>query len=224
MKAVRNRQTSKREEAKKPIFIHISKTAGKSIKSYFGDRIQYRGARSIDYTEKEWNLSRYKFTCVRHPLERWVSCYFFMHRVLNSHPGKDKCQRKLWQCVKSHGPTTTGINEFTKFYLTGKHRFTGMTFNHKKPDRNNPDEELFFPQYDWSFHPERPFDHVCKMEGLMKDMRFLTDILVAKDIPKFPHHNKTNHQRWEDVLTDKNIEILHTYYRSDFRQFGYKLK
>tara|TARA_Y100000385_G_scaffold154814_1_gene160511 strand:- start:2876 stop:3424 length:549 start_codon:yes stop_codon:yes gene_type:complete len=65
----------------KYIFVHIPKTAGKSITKGIGGNIQQNKRHLFpkDYDHKLWS-KYFTFTCVRHPLDRLVSWYFFMRK------------------------------------------------------------------------------------------------------------------------------------------------
>jgi hypothetical protein len=202
----------------RPIYIHIAKTGGKSIKEYFGDLIQsYTRAKDISYDK--WS-STTKFTCVRHPLSRFVSAFYFIKRMVIHAPHKAHSRFPFWQWVTEFDD----INEFVKVYFRGDdHPFIGGKFN---KDANYVDlqEQIMFPQYDWHFDPEKWFDYIYKLESI-QEIKHLRDKFVGKNDPNIevPHANKTKHKKWKDVLTDESSNILHDHYNNDFERWEYSL-
>ena len=155
------------------------------------------------YTEIEKFSSYFKFTFVRNPWSRVVSCW-----TSKIEGGEEKKKMR-------GGPKINAILR--------EANLLGCTF----PEfvRYLGEESNVFRDPHWhplsSYLPIQELDFVGKIENLKEDL----DTVCNKiGIPpqKLPHKNKTKHKHYSEYYNDETCEIIANKYAKDIEYFGYK--
>ncbi len=156
---------------------------------------------ALPQTERDF----FKFTFVRNPLPRLVSCY------------ESKYHNDITQYEKK-------VLDFDH-YLFGFIR-EDRGFEHfirrivKIP--NCLMDKHFLIQYDW-IHDRaghQLVDYVGKLETLNEDFK---EIQEKYNLKELPHFNRTSPKKnWMDFYTLETARLVHKKYRKDFEAFGYE--
>lgn len=208
------------DKERKFIFIHIPKTGGTSIESFFMpnriDRVKSIYGKSplqsdnkahlkfhhLQVQYPNLNFDKYfKFTVVRNPWDRAVSSFFHTKR-------EDRANlREL-----------LGVEEFEDF--TFKEFIKKLQYLEKE-----------HPHYDeqWSFlvNEQRKFcmDYIARTENLENDFMKICKklkITCGKIGNLNPSKNKTKHKHYTEYYDDETREIVAEKYARDIEYFGYK--
>lgn len=151
----------------------------------------------------------FKFTFVRNPYERLVSCY-----ESKFHTDRDKYHRKVlyFECY------------FFGFISKDK-GFTNFIHSICKiPDQFA--DRHFCSQYGLIYDNYKGkescvLDFVGKYETMAQDYKKIQDKFHLKQLP---HFNKSEKKNWMDYYTLETAELVHNKYRKDFEKFGYEEK
>lgn len=184
------------------IFIHIPKTAGKSVCQLIG----VSGARHLTLSQYETHLNRatlerfFIFTIVRHPLDRLESAWNYMHSGGN-HSKEDLDFRKRWiQPCKTFDNFIIQALEAKEVASLGKFR----------------------PQVDflkWQDGTLASNITICHFESLELDLSKLPKHILVSDT--LPHVNAS--KRSVNNISDTARELVAHFYREDFEVLGYNL-
>ena len=184
------------------IFVHIQKTAGKSILKALGLPLgadhRFAEKQRKDYGEDLWD-SYFKFAIVRNPWDRLVSAYHY--RVTGGSRSPDDLARaKLYP------------RSFRRFCMNLDH-FVRL-----------PNEHMFRPQYEWISDSAGKdlTDFVGHFETLNEDFLVIRR-QIGLEGAELPHINKSNHRpfwRYYDRVTRDLVERA---YQEDIERFGYEL-
>jgi hypothetical protein len=201
-------------------FIHIPKCAGKTIRAYLGDYIVNGGWHTTpdNMGMKIWNRGDFKFTCVRHPIDRFISGYFFIHKMIKEEPEKMK-RRKFWVSVSTFSADKNGFEEFTYWYFNKIQKHNA----NKLPD--DIEERIFWGAERW-FPKDYRYDFVAKVERLEHDLPYLAKLTGDKKIieQEIPRVNTTNHDEWKYYVQDETVKgLIYNYYKWDIKTFNYKV-
>jgi len=187
----------------KCIFVHITKTAGTSVaKSLFNylpyhyTAIQYR----VIYGTETFN-DYYKFAFVRNPWDRVYSAY----RYLKAGGWND--DDKQWSEENLHGYPE--FNDFIIDWLT--------------PDNLN--RHLHFkPQYEFLCDSKDRIlvDHIARFETLNEDFALIAEKLKLKT--RLGKHNLNPAKGYQEIYTDKAIDIVAEVYKKDIDMFAYQFE
>ena len=186
--------------AHKFIFIHIPKTGGMSLKTELLHRRNFPNEgygghrRRASYYNKN-NKNHFKFTFVRNPWDRFVSCYFYFK----------KYGRRL------------GFDELTGEIVNRYSNFNEFCLNLNKALLNI--KSPHFKQM--SFWIDSPIDFIGRFENLQEDFNKICDKI---GIPQqtLPHNNKSNHKHYTEYYNDETREIVAQQYAKDIEHFDYK--
>jgi len=181
------------------IFIHIPKTGGLSLKTEFLDRqnlpneVYGRHKRPASYYKN--NKNHFKFTFVRNPWDRFVSCYFYFKKY-GRRRGFDKLTGEI-------------INRYSNF-----NEFC-LGLNEALPNIKS----WHFKQM--SFWIDSPIDFIGRFENFQEDFNTICDKI---GIPQraLPHKNKSKHKHYTEYYDDETREIVAEKYAQDIEYFGYK--
>jgi len=189
---------------KKFIFIHIPKTAGKSIASLLG----VRGARHLMYMQYKEIIGKsidsyYIFTVVRDPVDRLISAYNYLSDGGNN-SAEDRAFRKKW---------LASCKSFEDFVVNvlGKEEVFGSIF--------------FRPQVDfiWNELEEKPDNiNIIYYEKLSEGVASLPDN-ISPNNKSVPHINKSRACHVKNVSNDV-IFLIYEFYKNDYSFFGYEMK
>lgn len=191
----------------KPYFVHIPKTAGRSIKEVFKqlnfNYLTNEGHCIIDkhYLSKDF----YKFCFCRNPYDRIVSAFFHLISIDTSGVTSSKFEKKRALLKEAYG------NDFNSFILD--RGFEKIQIAH------------FYPQSRWLLY-EGVFymDDIYRFESLSSEWDRLSKKFSLK--AGLPHSNKTQFLEDKNKLsfyTQASLDIVSEYYISDFKLLGYPI-
>ncbi len=189
------------------LFIHIPKTAGRSIEKYFhsvgiyadDEAGKYKDVTGSQYDETliephllpqdyldiygESILSYFWFCFVRNPFERAVSEYFY------------SLDKKL-------------INSSFEQFLE------------KKEIKNYTYKNHELKQLDFILNEKKIFDFIGRFENFKPDFNLL---LKKLDLPykDCPHINQSNHVNYRNYYNEKTRNFISVYYKEDLSYFNY---
>ena len=189
-------------DTQKPIlFIHIPKTAGRSLidtySDYFADAhhspaLMYKTSHNID------NMTL--VSVVRNPWERLYSSYEFLISG-----GLTEADRRVGELLKKQ---TSDFNFFVKHWLV---KYTTYSYMH------------FVPQTDFLFDWRNkliPCD-IIRFENLARGW---DDFAAKQNLPRqeLPKKNVSTKVSYKDVYDAESIEIVRKLYAKDIDFLGYK--
>lgn len=188
-------------DRKKFIFIHIPKTAGKSICELVG----IKGARHLRYSEYEQFMGQrisdyFVFTVVRDPADRLFSAFSYMVRGGNQST-EDLAFTKDWI---TRYPT---LNDFVLHAL-----------------REPPVATLgkFRPQADFLVNNQEQWAdniHILRFETLARDIEILPRHI--REDRSLPHVNRSVRDKARLQLSSEARNIISDFYRQDYERLGY---
>jgi chondroitin 4-sulfotransferase 11 len=183
------------------IFIHIQKTAGKSIRQALGlkksAKHKFAQQRRDECSVDEWN-NTFKFTFVRNPWDRLISCYMYRTQGGNG-TVEDRERARLYP------------DNFTEF-CDNIDAFISL-----------PNESMFIPQYRWISDEKDNLlvDFVGKVENIEADFQHVCNELGIKRHVKLPHINKSVHGDYREYYNKNTQLIIAKVYEKDIERFGY---
>lgn len=188
-------------------FLHVPKTAGKSISAYIMRNDNSNGKTlhpSSHATVKEMqslnvNLGT-TFAVFRNPYARAVSLYKYLY--------EDDLKKVLKTSMPyfQHKPDTAWHDTVMKEHGSN---LSFLSFCKKLPWLPLGIEQ----------HHYLPVDKRLKIETLDKDFKFIQKLLGAKEpLYKF---NCTNNKPWRSYYTSASKKIIYQTYKKDFKLLGY---
>lgn len=198
------------------IFIHIPKTGGTTVYSYFTDRPNPRVLtpkrghdtfRELSAHHEFGDLMRdptyLKLTIVRNPYHRLLSWLFF-HGTMNAEYGLPPDFNILYNThEEKYGAILQAARQFltSKTYLDDHRRLSQFEFLADASGRLAPDL------------------HVLKTESL-------NDGMAALGFVDFPSYGRRNERRvsidYDEFIYGQLKDMIYEYYKRDFLEFGYK--
>lgn len=198
------------DNKRKFVYIVNPKVANSSIKaSIMGtDKIEDNGAihrmvkKQVIHRWRKKYDSYYKFTFVRNPFERMVSCYVHRYQAPEKWIGKKNSYKYyLFGYIKN----VNGFDEFVRKTC-------------KIPDRLM--DIHFKPQYLLIYDRGRiSVDFVGRYENLNEDWKVVQKKHQLKNLP---HLNQGKKKNWMDFYTRELADIVYERYKNDFELFGYQ--
>jgi hypothetical protein len=191
----------------KYLFFKNDKVASRSIAfNALSDRsiIQTYGCKRnynifIEQLSDEDFESMFKFSVVRNPWERAVSCFHHLQER-----GQIR-KTKLAKCADKFINPKETFSHFVKNTLA----IHGIATNRS-----------FHCQYPNAFFRGKIFvDFVARFENIKKDWEFIASRIDTD--PVLPHDNKSNHKFYTDYYDDECIEIINTIYAEDISLLNY---
>ncbi|MEZ4888878.1 MAG: sulfotransferase family 2 domain-containing protein [Chitinophagales bacterium] len=192
------------------IFIHITKTAGTSIRHSL-DFNKVRGSSySKHYHSKEvqqlvgaekWD-NAFKFSFVRNPWDRLFSYYRFKRRK--------KIEQGIQVPEFSH-------DEFRKWSFE--------LINHRYQNFEDRAKANFAPQKDWLINEnnEVDLDFIGRFETLEEDFQKICQIIGVNE--KLKHHNQSIPvYNYFDYYEKDLMDLVADFYKKDIEEFGYSFK
>lgn len=193
------------------IFIHIPKSAGKSIKGFFGIPFDFNDYKvPIRYIEKPYRhrpITEYmiypqfkeyfKFAFVRNPYYRLVSAFTYLNKGgINKF---DKAYREQ-NLIKYN-------NDFKKFVMDIKSHLNHVHFK---------------PQVNWltDQNGTNMMDFIGRHENIDNDFKYVLNRLKLPT-KRLKTSNVSNPKHSIPVYDSEMIEIVTNVYRRDFEKFNY---
>lgn len=187
-------------DQRKFIFIHIPKTAGKSIIQL----LHKGGACHLTYQEYEKYIgekikSYYIFTVVRNPVDRLISLYAYYLSGGNSSKESLTFKKKWISPYKD-------LNEFV---------CNALIFDEVKSNR------MFLPQsaFILDSNGNLPQITIVRFEKLDDDFKKVSDHLSLK--AQLPHVNVSKRKGLDTHLSKEALKVIEQIYYEDFRLLGY---
>lgn len=180
---------------KKPIFIHIPKAGGTSIRAIvkkYNDELPRCLHKKVKYYPKEYRDSCFVFSFVRNPYDRLLSA----HKYLTGGFGN--------------------LND-KKFGKTISSNFKYFVKNQLK---NSMDWLHLYTMTDFL---NDDLDFIGKMENIQQDFNTICD-KIGIPRQELPHTNKSKHKHYTEYYDDETREIVSEIYAEDIEKFGYKFE
>ena len=202
---------------KKLIYLSNSKVACSSIKASMyclDEQEDYRSVHRVANAQKHYELSvpydkyadYYKFTFVRNPFARLVSCY-----VNKLHDDREKLGKTMDRLY---------FSRYLFGYLNvdkGFHNWAGRVC--RIPDKY---ADRHFVGQSYLVHDAEGHmlvNHVFKFENLARDYE---PIREKYDLAPLPHYNRTKKGNWMDYYDMATARRVYRRYRRDIEEFGYQ--
>lgn len=211
----------------KLLFVHIPKTAGKSVRVAMGrinkDIYEVTNNKTtdgnyhstIDVCQKQipdFN-SYYKFTVVRNPWDRVCSWYFFRKEILaNSLYKKTTSRIRKFKKV----PDIILLNELN---LMEKDFNEWLHINVNLP-WNNTWFSLAYDQMTW-IKDVSIFDKICKFENLKDDMQQIP-FFKDKSFDKKTNPSKNDNKVYKELFSTESKDLIANLYKRDIEAFNYE--
>lgn len=189
----------------KAIFVHVPKTAGSSMRMYFGKRgfgpVEYHAPdgsnddiTGVYVNGTAWRIKRnllnvwddyFKFAFVRNPWDRMVSCW------------------------KNRAGRYTEFESFLKDYPYPKHNHNLIW--HTIPQIDHINDE----------HQNNMMNFVGRFENLNEDLEKICQRINLKYSP-LPHINKSSHKPYWEYYTDEQRIFVETIYEKEIKLYNYE--
>lgn len=182
-------------------FLSIPKTASTSISSCLGDRnlihkhrgliqqrfgkhLLYRGVFDLRHLIPEHLavifgrqvLEFFSFCCVRQPIERIVSSYYF---------GREKKLHSVYGL-----PENTTLDSYIDWLYANRHR---------------KDILILLPQTTWTHNNVFPVE-ILRFENLANSWQSMLEKHQIKGLPPLPHENKSQHKDWREEISGESLK------------------
>lgn len=187
-------------DRKKFIFIHIPKTAGKSLREVLGTggacHLSYHHYKKIIGTKIN---DYFIFSVIRDPLDRLASSYAYLSQGGNQSTD-DLILKQRWV------DSTSSFDDFVKHSLTQPEVYKLRKFR---------------PQVSFLVDEEGQINNITllRFEQLNHDFKKIAHQLnISSDLP---HINASNRKTHNYSLSRESIEILCSLYNKDYIQLGY---
>lgn len=206
------------------VFIHVPKTAGRSIREGAWEG-RYEGP-ARGYMPEAW-LGYYKFAFCRHPIDRMLSAYRMFTETRKRVPElrQDRVLRllgvqRMRTVYKDHRPLFPQLS-LADFLAIAKNQTIALNDRRPGLKRASVLREHAVPQS----HPNNLVemaDYVGRFEHLEDDMREIATRVGLEF--KLPRTNITRTPTdWRASFTADLYEEAIEYYREDFVRFGYSI-
>lgn len=194
-------------ENKKLVYLVISKTGNSSIKTTF---IESNVPDNYSIHRKDWHIvytlnddmkNYYKFTFVRNPFDRLVSCYVSKYHEDQKRGMKLRFSHYLFGVIKKD----KGFDNFVKNVLRIP---TFLADDH------------FIRQYALVYKNGKSLvDYIGKFENMKEDFEAIKQKFKLSDLP---HFNKSKKGNWMDYYTLETAKLVYNHYKKDIEIFGYQ--
>lgn len=196
------------------LFVHIPKTAGKSLQRFFGVPWQHhmdlaRCARTLDRCDFE---AFHKFAVVRNPWDRMLSEFTFQSR---KRPRQGERLHVLDEAGRQRG-----FSEWLEAVLSDPYRYPASIWG------GNVSEGIhrWSPQVDWlSIDGELRVDTVLRFERLEEDFAALSAKLGIHG-GRLPCRNWTLHWHYSRYYDEPSRRRVAEFFDADIRAFGYRFE
>jgi hypothetical protein len=194
---------------KELVYLNNSKVACSSIKKTFIDRDieDDYSIHSLDWDEKNSlsniNDSYFKFTFVRNPFDRLVSCY----------------ESKFHKDIEK-GMDILHFDKYLLGILSNDNGFESFVKKIVKIPKFLADRH-FESQYNLIFNKngECLVDYIGKYENINEEF----DVVKKRfNLTALPHYNKSKNRNWKDYYTKETAKLVYEYYKKDIIEFNYE--
>lgn len=196
------------------VFVHIPKTAGKSINRFFGMEWQKHKdlSRYANELEPQVFARYFKFAIVRNPWDRLLSDYNFQKKK------NAPANQKLF-AVDDRGQS----RRFRDWVETALFKP-----DHYEPRRwgaeVSPGIHRWSPQVDWiSLDGKIAVDCVLRLERLQKDFEKVCRVL-GRPSGELPCRNWKFHLHYSHYYDEATQRLVGDYYAKDIEAFGYRFE
>lgn len=188
---------------KKLIYVNNPKVACSSIKRTFLDnpqkKIKIHRVKWYKYSLNSNEKKYFKFTFVRNPFKRLVSCY--KEKFTNNSSERDYFLFDVYLFGFFKHPNN--FEEFIKTII-------------QIPDFLA--EKHFKSQYFNLLSQGEKIDYFGKLENISEDFKI---IKKKFDLSELPHSNSTNKGNYMDYYTPELVELVYEKYKDSLNSFGY---
>lgn len=175
--------------------LHIPRTGGTSIRD---------GIWEGRYTRAErmpvgWG-GYFSFSIVRHPLDRFLSCYALFKR---------------------RGKFVGSVQEFAEIVVDVSIDPTDAGWRQQGENAYRFEiRHLSLPQTHWYYDLDKAV-RVLRFENYTTEVRSLMEELGVAAPAKMPKLKSSKHLSWSSVLPSDTVRVLTGYYALDFERLGY---
>ena len=199
----------------KNIFVHIAKTGGQSVTRAMGgvhpitDEIElpdapfkhHWTARELKQAYPEEFETHFKFSIIRHPLDRLVSEFGYFNS------GRMGEKYRYWDSE-----------------LIRSLPFTQFVYDVRDHCIVHPDQRIrcrYIPQYDYLYDAQG----MLMVDKIFRFERFheIEELVTKEGTRPCMHKNKSEHDPYMTYYTKETLSIVQDLYRKDFEVFGYDL-
>ena len=194
------------------IFIHIPRTAGKSVQKFFGKNWHNHKdiSRYAQELEPRIYASYYKFAVVRNPWDRMLSDYNYQKK--KDYPDN---QRLFTHDERGHHRS---FQEWLEAVLSDPFRYDQAKWGAQVSQGIH----RWSPQVDWiSMNGKIAVDRVLRMENLQEDFAELRRILGLPS-RALPCRNWKFHWHYSYYYVESTKRLVENYYAKDIESFGYR--
>jgi Sulfotransferase family len=194
------------------IFVHIPKTAGKSINRLFG--MEWQKHKDLSCYAKELSpqvfANYFKFAIVRNPWDRMLSDYNFQKRK------KSSANEKLF--ALDEGGQTRSFRQWVEAVFSDPFHYEPRYWGAEVSSGMH----RWSPQVDWiSLNGKIAVDCVLRMESLQKDFENVRQI-VDQQLGELPCRNWKFHLHYSHYYDESTRQLVGDYYVKDIEAFGYR--
>jgi hypothetical protein len=194
------------------IFIHIPKTAGKSITSFFGMKWQNHKdlARYAKELDSQIFADYFKFAVVRNPWDRMLSEYNFQRK-------KNSLRKEKLFALDDAGHARS-FREWVEAALRDPFHYEPRRWGGEVTEGIH----RWSPQVDWiSLNGQIAVDRVLRMENLENDFEDVRRLL-GKPAEGLPCRNWKFHLHYSHYYDESTKRLVGDYYARDIEAFGYR--
>ena len=158
----------------------------------------------MDGIPEEWQ-QYFKFTFVRNPYDRLISCWRMFTRGM---------ENSKWQYPEDGNPELT-LEQFLNIAMDDSIPFDGPTrdtFEIKLRHHALPQTHPFYCL--------DKADYVGRFENLNADFKIICDKLGLEG--ELPHWNRTSRDSYQQYFDDNTRRITEEFYAQDIEQLGYE--
>jgi len=216
----------------RPIFLHVTKTAGCSIarsREARGKLLWFGHVFAREFPEAEWSRLR---TIVRNPFDRFVSAYFWVLKEFESfEPGSGVAVAvardlgiEVGAAARARQSSVEGFERWVLRSERGPSRWADadVTWSQERQDAASCGaSEVFLRQVEWLSDGRGGVAvPVAAATGRFEDLAAAARRLFG--IEALPHLNSTEHRSWACYYRDPAVRrVVSRLYRPDFELLGY---
>jgi len=194
------------------IFVHIPKTAGKSINRLFG--MEWQKHKDLLRYAKELGpqvfANYFKFAIVRNPWDRMLSDYNFQK--------KKNCRASEKLFAVDECGHARRFREFVQAAFSDPFQYEPRCWGAEV----SPGIHRWSPQVDWiSLNGNIAVDRVLRLESLQEDFEDLRRVLGG-GFGKLPCRNWKFHLHYSHYYDEATKRLVGDYYAKDIETFGYR--